>query len=82
MSCQDISTNDVIEKARDALKDNIGIVDKEAKAKAEHMKGEAEEFAGQGKGKAEQAAGYVKGKTEKALGEDKGRSGQSPNIGS
>lgn len=70
-----------IEKARDTLKDNIGITNQEAKAKAENMTGEAAEYAGQGKGKAEQAVGYAKGKTQSALGEEKGRSSQNPNVG-
>lgn len=70
-----------IEKARDTLRNDVGIANQEAKAKAENMQGEAAEYAGQGKGKAEQAVGYAKGKTQTALGEEKGRSTQNANVG-
>lgn len=58
-----------IEKARDTLKNTVGITNKETKAKAENVKDEAAEYAGQGKGKAKEAIEYTKGKSQSAMGE-------------
>lgn len=68
-----------VERARDALRNTVGITNHEAKAKAENMTGEAAEYAGQGKGKAEQAVGYGKERTQSAMGESKSRSTKSTN---
>jgi uncharacterized protein YjbJ (UPF0337 family) len=70
--------DDRTERARDRFRNNVSITNEEAKAKAENMKGEAAEYAGQGKGKADQSIGYAKGKTQTALGEPKGRATQVP----
>lgn len=70
--------DDRTERARDRFRNTVSITNEEAKAKAEHMKGEAAEYAGQGKGKADQSIGYAKGKTQTALGEPKGRATHAP----